>query len=185
MAPSPLSISSFATSQLALLERERLAEVEETQLLLSQTAPRTLERAGLAILNLTVSSQRTGLGGKTVLELELDSAVKSGGGELPEHGIRTGDIVSVSEQPRGAERKSEKVELKKKGVEGVVLKVKSANVEVALDQEDADVPSGKLWLWVCNRFGGRVKTDACLGLSWLMILRLRGLSLNLCITGCC
>lgn len=96
--------------------------MEETQLLLSQTAPKTLERAGLAILNLIVSSQRTGLGGKTVLELELHGAVKDASGELPEHGIRTGDIVSVSEQPKGVEKKSEKIELKKKGVEGIVLK---------------------------------------------------------------
>ena len=158
MPPDRLAIADFATVQLSLLDRERLAEVEETQLLLSQTSPTALARAGLAVLNLGVASQRTGLGGKTVVELELDSAVKTGNGELPEHGIRTGDIVSVSEQPKGSERKSDKMDLKKKGVEGVVLKVGNTSVSVALDKEDADVPSGRLWLcviftgWICETF---------------------------------
>lgn len=146
MPPERIAITDFATAQLSLLDRERLAELEETQLLLSQTSPTVLARAGLAVLSLSVASQRTGLGGKTVVELELDSAVKTGNGELPEHGIRTGDIVSVSEQPKGSERKSEKMDLKRKGVEGVVLKVTSSIISVALDKEDADVPGGRLWL---------------------------------------
>jgi len=148
MPPERLTITEFATVQLSLLDRERLAEIEETQLLLSQTSPTALAKAGLAVLNLGVASQRTGLGGKTVIELELDSAVKTGNGELPEHGIRTGDIVSVSEQPKGSERKSDKLSLKKKGVEGVVSKITNVSISVALDKEDADVPGGRLWLCV-------------------------------------
>ncbi|KAK3059573.1 hypothetical protein LTS18_010522, partial [Coniosporium uncinatum] len=69
------SIPTFAQTQLALLDRELQAELAETSLLASQHAPATLARAGLAILNLQISSQRTGLGGKTVLELSLDPAV--------------------------------------------------------------------------------------------------------------
>ena len=148
MPPERLAIADFAAAQLSLLHRERLAEIEEIQLLLSQTSPTVLAKAGLAVLNLGVASQRTGLGGKTVVELELDSAVKTGNGELPEHGIRTGDIVSVSEQPKGSERKSDKIDLKKKGAEGVVLKVANTSISVALDKEDADVPGGRLWLCV-------------------------------------
>src|SRR4051794_14825402 len=98
--PPSISPSAFATAQLSLLLSEQNAEVEETTLLLSNSPPTVLARAGLAILNLTLSSQRTGLGGKTVVELTLDSAV--GGGDLPEHGIRTGDIVRVAEQPSGS-----------------------------------------------------------------------------------
>jgi hypothetical protein len=175
----PPSITSFATGQLALLEQERLAEVEETQLLLSQTAPKTLERAGLAILNLSVAAQRTGLGGKTVLELELDGAVKGATADLPPHGIRSGDIVAVADQPRGAERKKEKVELRKKGVEGVVLKVKSASVEVALDREDEEVPNGKLWMCVYIRCRLEFTADEYVVLSSRMTLHSRGASENL------
>lgn len=181
MCPERLTISDFATVQLSLLDRERLAEIEETQLLLSQTSPTALARAGLAVLNLSVASQRTGLGGKTVIELELDSAVKTGNGELPEHGIRTGDIVSVAEQPKGSEKKSDKLDLKKKGVDGVVLKITNASVSVALDKEDADVPGGRLWLcvifteWIVRIPGMRKGVlTVILGLSWQMISRLRG-----------
>ncbi|KKY17078.1 putative dna helicase [Diplodia seriata] len=144
--PPPTDIPTFAAAQLSLLDAELQAELAETSLLLSAHPPQTLQRAGLAILNLHISSQRTGLGGKTVVELELDPAVKGAGAELPEHGIRTGDIVGVQEQPAGSAKKKEKSDLKKSGVEGVVLRVSAATVAVALDKEDVDVPQGKLWL---------------------------------------
>jgi len=137
-------IPAFATAQLSLLDAELQAEVAETSTLLSQSSPTSLQRAGLAILNLVVSSQRTGLGGKTVVDLELDPAV--GGGDLPEHGIRTGDIVSVQEQPSGSAKKKEKSDLQSKGAEGVVVKVAASHVAVALGREVGDVPGGKLWV---------------------------------------
>ncbi|KAB2578422.1 putative dna helicase protein [Lasiodiplodia theobromae] len=144
--PPQTDIPTFAAAQLSLLDAELQAELQETALLLSAHPPQTLQRAGLAILNLHISSQRTGLGGKTVVELELDPAVKGAGAELPEHGIRTGDIVGVQEQPAGSAKKKEKSDLKKSGVDGVVLKATATTVAVALDKEDADVPQGKLWL---------------------------------------
>lgn len=137
-------VSAFATKQLSLLDDELKAELAETQLLTSTHAPTTLQRAGLAVLNLNVSSQRTGFGGKTLLELSLDPAV--GGGELAEHGLRVGDICAVAEQPKGAERKKDRESMEKRGVEGVVTKVQKEAITVALDKEDADVPGGKLWL---------------------------------------
>lgn len=139
-------ISSFATSQLLLLDNELQAELAETQLLTSTHAPSVLQRAGLALLNLTLSSQRTGFGGRTLLELSLDPAV--GGGQLPEHGLRVGDICAVAEQPKGAERKKEREGMEKRGAEGVVTKVRREDITVALDKEDVDIPSGKLWLYV-------------------------------------
>lgn len=139
-------IPTFATAQLKLLELELKAELEENSTFTSQLAPSALARAGAAILNLQVSSQRTGFGGKTVLELEVDAAV--GGGDIPEHGIRTGDIVGVQEQAAGSAKKKEKADLQKKGVEGVVLKVTTQSISVALDKDEVDIPSGKLWLYV-------------------------------------
>jgi len=136
-------IATFATSQLSLLDSELQAELEETQLLTSTHAPTVLQRAGLALLNLTVSSQRTGFGGKTLLELGIDPAV---GKELPEHGLRTGDICAVAEQPKGAERKKEREGMEKRGVDGVVTKVQKETVTVALDKDEVDIPGGKLWL---------------------------------------
>lgn len=151
--PKHTDIPSFAASQLALLDAELQAELSETNALLSSHTPSALSRAGLAILNLSVSSIRTGLGGKTVVELGLDSAVVAKGEkpDIPEHGIRVGDIVAVQDQPSGSAKKTEKKELVKKGVEGVVLRVRRENVEIVLDKEDADVPSGgKLWMLVLD-----------------------------------
>lgn len=147
--PHSTDIPSFAASQLALLDAELQAELSETNALLLSHTPTALSRAGLAILNLNVSSIRTGLGGKTVVELALDSAVVAKGEkpDIPEHGIRVGDIVAVQDQPSGSAKKMEKRELVKKGAEGVVLRVRRENVEIVLDKEDADVPSGgKLWI---------------------------------------
>ena len=141
-------ISAFATAQLSLLAAEQAAEVEETRLLTSTHSPSVLARAGLAIVNLCVNSQRTGMGGKTVLELGLDSAVASAGRDLPQHGLRVGDIVAVAEQPKGSEKKAERTEKEAKGVSGVVVKAMREVMVVALDRDEVDVPTGKLWLWV-------------------------------------
>ncbi|KAF2102755.1 DNA helicase [Rhizodiscina lignyota] len=146
MAPTPTDIPAFASTQLKLLDAELKAELAETAALTSNASPKSLQRAGLAILNLSVTSQRTGLGGKTVIELELDSAVGGAEAGLPEHGIRTGDIVGVQEAVSGAAKKGEKSEKKEKGVNGVVTKVGAAGVSVALDKEDAEVPSGRVWI---------------------------------------
>ncbi|KAF2211502.1 hypothetical protein CERZMDRAFT_43292 [Cercospora zeae-maydis SCOH1-5] len=139
-------IAGFASGQLSLLDNELQAELQETQLLTATYAPTTLQRAGLAVLNLTVSSQRTGFGGKTLLELGVDPAVAGDGTELPEHGLRIGDICAVAEQPKGAERKRVREAMEKHGAAGVVTRMNKTAITIALDKEEADVPNGKLWL---------------------------------------
>ena len=143
----PVDISKFAATQQKLLNDELQAELAETATLISHFSPTTLQRAGQAVVNLHVASERTGFGGKAVVDVELDSAISgNNNGELPEHGIRTGDIVGLQVQPSGSAKKKEKDEMDKNGVKGVVLKVTPKTISVALDKEDADVPSGKLWL---------------------------------------
>jgi DNA polymerase alpha-associated DNA helicase A len=164
-ARTPLSPTVFAHIQLSLLASEQASEIAETALLLSDSPPSVLARAGLAILNLALVSQRTGLGGRTVVELGLDPAVAAPaaakgpggggglggtvGGGLPEHGIRTGDIVRVGEQPKGGARKKEVGEMKGRGVEGVVTRVGERAVWVAVgrdDDGDGELGEGRLWL---------------------------------------
>jgi DNA polymerase alpha-associated DNA helicase A len=144
----PLDVPSFASTQLALLSAELESELAETSTLISSTSPSALQRAGAAITNLVLSSQRTGLGGKTVVELVLDPAVggRGSGGELAAHGIRVGDIVSVAEQPAGSARKREVRELEARGARGVVVRVARGVVGVALDREEEDVEGGRLWV---------------------------------------
>jgi DNA polymerase alpha-associated DNA helicase A len=171
-------IPTFAATQVDLLDLELQAEVAESNTLIAQTSPTALQRAGAAIVNLNISSQRTGLGGKTVLDLELDPAV--GGGDIPEHGIRVGDIVGVQEQPSGSARKKEKTDSQRNGVNGVVLKVQPGSVSVALDKEDVDVPGGKLWMWVSFMWLGMVEELICTIVSnLLMMLLIRGMLMKL------
>ena len=141
-------ISAFAAAQQQLLDAELKAELAETATLATQFTPTTLQRAGIAIINLQVVAQRTGFGGKSVVDVELDPAVSGarGDGDLPEHGIRTGDIVGLQQQPSGSAKKREKNELEQGESRGVVLKVASKKVSVAMDKDDADLPGGKLWL---------------------------------------
>ncbi|KAI0600832.1 P-loop containing nucleoside triphosphate hydrolase protein [Biscogniauxia sp. FL1348] len=140
-----VDIPAFASTQLALLDAELQSELQETSGLVSSTSPTSLQRAGLAVTNLVISAQRTGLGGRTVLELGPDGAT---GGELPEHGIRTGDIVLVSEQPAGSAKKREIKDLEKKGARGVVTKIKKDAIAVAVDEEKEDAASlsGRVWI---------------------------------------
>lgn len=183
MAPKPTDIPTFADHQLKLLDTELKTELAETAALTSNASPKALQRAGLAILNLTVTSQRTGLGGKTVIELELDPAVGGAEAGLPEHGIRTGDIVGVQEAASGAAKKSEKAEKKEKGVNGVVTKVGSGGVSVALDKEEADVPTGRLWMYVAAcRYGTWQRLIVYIELSSQMMLHTRGILLPAIVT---
>ncbi len=82
------------------------------------------------------------------MELGPDSATAAKDGELAEHGVRTGDIVVVSEMPSGSARKREVRELESKGCRGVVTRIGARAVWVALDErEGEDGVSGKrLWL---------------------------------------
>ena len=171
MPPSkPVDIPSFASTQLTLLSSELAAEIAETSELVGLHTPTALQRAGLALTNLVVNTQRTGYGGKTVLELGPDSATVTSsssststgqnrggydGPELPEHGIRTGDIVVVSEQPAGSAKKREVRELEKKGAKGVVTRVGRGVVSVALDEDKGEENavgtgglggSGRVWM---------------------------------------
>jgi DNA polymerase alpha-associated DNA helicase A len=149
MAPKDaVDVPAFAATQLALLDLELQSELAETSSLISTTSPTALQRAGLAITNLTLTSQRTGLGGKTVVELGSDSAIARKESELAEHGIRTGDIVVVSEMPSGSARKREVRELESKGCRGVVTRVGKAAVWVALDEREGEEGIGGKRLWL-------------------------------------
>jgi DNA polymerase alpha-associated DNA helicase A len=152
-----LDVPQFAQTQLALLASELAAEIAESAALVALHSPQALQRAGVALTNLCITAQRTGLGGKTVLELGRDPATTSassssssgggdGGADLPEHGIRVGDIVLVAEQPPsggGGARKREMREREAGGVKGVVTRVGRAGLGVAVDGEEGGKEKGE------------------------------------------
>ena len=57
-------------------------------------------------------------------------------------GIRTGDIVVVSEQPAGSAKKREVREMEKKGAKGVVTRLGRGVIAVALDEEREEGAAG-------------------------------------------
>ncbi|KKF92869.1 DNA polymerase alpha-associated DNA helicase A [Ceratocystis platani] len=146
MSAKAVNIPAFAQSQLGLLAAELQAETAEAESLISSHTPTALQRAGYAITNLVISNSRTGLGGKTVLELSPDSATAGADAELPAHGLRSGDIVLVAGQPAGSAKKREVKDLEKKGIRGVITKTVRSTVSVALDQESDEEPTGRLWI---------------------------------------
>ncbi|KAL8419634.1 hypothetical protein RB594_002718 [Gaeumannomyces avenae] len=137
MPQEPVSIAEFAATQLALLGAEQAAEVASAAELIQGHTPSALQRAGAALTNLTVEGRRTGSGGRTVVELGPDPAVSSDTGELPEHGLRVGDVVLVAEQPAGSAKKREVRELERAGSRGVVTRVRRRDLSVALNLDDS------------------------------------------------
>ena len=160
--PAPASIPAFAAAHLSLLAAELAAETALTSTQLATASPAVLGRAGLAATGLVLGARRTGLGGKTVLELEPDPAVGGGpraadpgGDDAPPHNLRVGDVVRVAPQPKGRERKREACALEAQGADGVVTRVgrgaARGGLEVALDRDDedgkrADALAGRLWV---------------------------------------
>ncbi|CAK7197496.1 hypothetical protein SEUCBS139899_000143 [Sporothrix eucalyptigena] len=152
--PVPVDVPAFAAKQLELLGAELQSEIAQTAETVGGHTPAALQRAGVALINLVVGGRRTGMGGRTVLTLEGDAATASSD-ELPEHGLRTGDVVLVAEQPGGSAKKREMRDLEKRGVHGVVTRVRRTALEVAVDDDKADsndenvdtlLQSGRVWL---------------------------------------
>lgn len=108
------------------IEEEQKADTDDAEAYLRNYSPKKLARLGLAITNLVLASTRTGLGGKTVMEFELDLAVKDKG--IEPGLIRTGDIVKVSNH-------GDKVI----DFTAVVVKITPAMVVVSTDDEGAEV----------------------------------------------
>lgn len=105
------------------LEKEKSADVSSMSALTDNLTPKQLASRGLAIVNLTMTSLRTGFGGKLVATLEPDVSISpeiTGGSD-----IRTGDLIKIV---KGKASKEDKT------VEGVVLKSTKVKLEVALDE---------------------------------------------------
>jgi hypothetical protein len=60
-------LDAFFSRMRDLCSKERMAEVEQSSLLLSACSPKLLEQKGLALLGLGVSNVQIGLGGKRLI----------------------------------------------------------------------------------------------------------------------
>ncbi|KAJ5916148.1 hypothetical protein N7504_000163 [Penicillium tannophilum] len=171
MALTPISIPSFAETQLQLLLHEHEAEVSSSSLAttaasVSPATRRTLQATGNALTGLILSQCRTGLGGRVVGEFAPDPAIASsessdGQPRLGTHGLRVGDVVRVNDVSTGTKKVGKdkpKDGADVKGPEGVVTRVSDKAIWIAFGQrgggarskEDDEVIE-ELWskkLWV-------------------------------------
>lgn len=142
---TPFELQSWIDRQLSLLSTEYQSEVAEAAVLTSKCSPALLERLGLALNGLGVAHLSTGLGGKTLVELERPSAYHVDPA-FPPHGLRTGDLVRVLEHAAvKASKKAKAGEEKSEGCDGVVFKVSETKIVVAVGRnesadDDFDLP---------------------------------------------
>ncbi|MCA8949225.1 MAG: AAA family ATPase [Planctomycetes bacterium] len=119
---------AFVERHRRLLRLEQRAEADEAERLLQTRSDAELVARGTTLLRLEVADLEPGPGG--ALQVRLRS---SRGDRLPAHRLSPGDLVALrahGDSGRDAPAAT-----------GVVAKVRAAELAVALDDEDADLPS--------------------------------------------
>ncbi|KAG7662351.1 uncharacterized protein J8A68_004122 [[Candida] subhashii] len=123
----------------AIIE-EQDEDVSQTNAYLAAYSLKKLAALGLAAINLQITNIRTGLGGKTILELKLDPAY--GDGDINTGTLRTGDIVKLSKMGKAIEKKKakkasatdDKADEEDSGIEAVILKAMTQTITVSVDE---------------------------------------------------
>ncbi|KAI9252807.1 P-loop containing nucleoside triphosphate hydrolase protein [Phascolomyces articulosus] len=144
-------MEDFINHQINLVETERKVDFEETSKMLSMFSPIQLQKRGIALVNLKVSGMRTGLGGKSLIDLELGNATKGDSGTFPPHKITSGDIVGLDEYKKDKQTK------KVIGSEysGVVLRASDTKITVALGH-DIELPQEVQERCVCVKLANNI-----------------------------
>ncbi|WBW74715.1 DNA polymerase alpha-associated DNA helicase A [Schizosaccharomyces osmophilus] len=136
-------IEEYSEKELNFIEEIQKVEIEEAETLLKKYSLPTLQKNGIALVNLRISSIRTGFGGKTVIELERDPAF-SNSDILPVNSFSPGDVVRLSQGGGKSDTRASKSVDKNKGTdpstEGVITRVQEKSISIALNSEE-DVPS--------------------------------------------
>ncbi|GDY01591.1 ATPase AAA [Planctomycetota bacterium] len=123
-----MDLAAFVAHHVQLLQQERLAEVKETQRLFAHRSDAELEARGVMLRKLVVHDMEPGLGGRVHAVLQSNRA-----GPLPAHRFGPGDVVGLSAQADGAKATPM--------VTGIIARVQREQITVALDDEDAELPS--------------------------------------------
>lgn len=134
----------FVSSFKKLVDIEQKADALLTNEYLNKYSPKKLQKYGLAATNLVVKNARNGLGGNTVLELCLDSAVKAEDQELDSGDLKVGDIVRVEKMKSSQEQSLNQIKDKKQEAEknsyldAVITKITSSVINVAVSESSSD-----------------------------------------------
>lgn len=127
---------------------------------LTSYSPKKLHQLGLAIINLVVTNVKNGLGGKTLIELELDPALKSTDTEIQMGSLRVGDIIKLDRMSNANtsetvhnKKAQENASRKKKGnekddkvqdesldesLDAVLIRINSTAITVSVEEDTSD-----------------------------------------------
>ncbi|KAG5417440.1 hypothetical protein I9W82_005074 [Candida metapsilosis] len=132
-------MSLFSKFKDAIL-KEQEEDVAQTTEYINAYPPKKLAQMGLAVINLNISNMRTGIGGKTILEMQLDNAVSNG--DLSSTSMKTGDIVRLAKMAGSERKKAKKDEEENKekdeSIETVVVKVSNSTITLSVDESTGD-----------------------------------------------
>ncbi|ODV73193.1 ATP-dependent 5'-3' DNA helicase HCS1 [Cyberlindnera jadinii NRRL Y-1542] len=133
---------------LECISKEKSSDVEQTRLLIESLPEKKLALKGLAVINLTVDSIRTGLGGRTILELKNDMSTHDDG-TIANGDIRTGDIVKVDVMGKAKKTKDESAK-SDVSVDGVVTRVSQQSIVITVNEEYDDkvvnIVNDRIWI---------------------------------------
>lgn len=169
------------TNQLVEAFKNAIVLEQESDILLTNSylslySPKKLAGLGLAIINLIVDNVRTGFGGKTLIELVLDPAVKNELG-IQLGSLRVGDIVKLDKMSNSSEEgiqarkavnnlskkisdnstkthKSESAISSPDSFDAVVIKVNSHCITVSIEEDSDEIlhlynntnETSKMWI---------------------------------------
>lgn len=116
------------------VELEQKCDTLLTDSYLETFSARKLASFGLAVINLITANLRTGLGGKTLIELSLDPAFSKQDDEIQPGSLRVGDIVKLDRMASKANEKSEE----KSSLDGVIIKLTGKVIVVSVEEDASD-----------------------------------------------
>ncbi|ODV77489.1 DNA helicase [Suhomyces tanzawaensis NRRL Y-17324] len=124
---------------------EQKSDVLLTNSYLESFSSKKLAQFGLAVVNLVVDNVKTGLGGKTLLELVVDPALKNND-DIQLGSLRVGDIVKLDKMSSAESLKSKKAqENSSKGaspedesLDAVVIKTSSQSITISIEEDSTE-----------------------------------------------
>ncbi|KAG7817540.1 hypothetical protein KL928_003439 [Ogataea angusta] len=151
MSQANVDLSSRFLECLAV---ERQESFEQTSELLSRSSPKSLSANGLAVLNLSISNVRTGVGGKQIVELVPHSSIAGKENAAIQTGdLKIGDIVKMDKYGSDVNTKKLKNSSKRKDVDdaeetsvqidGVVVLVGERQINIALNYDSMTAEGAK------------------------------------------
>ncbi|KAG2732580.1 hypothetical protein G9P44_004997 [Scheffersomyces stipitis] len=134
---------------------EQKSDVLLTNSYLTSYPPKQLARLGLAVVNLIVNNVRTGLGGKTIIELGVDPALKKDSSDEIQVGtLRVGDIVKMDKMSNASsaetvstkkalansskKKENVKTDLTDESLDAVVIKMNQTSIAVSVEEDSTD-----------------------------------------------